>query len=224
MFDPRDRGQFLNLAGMVEGGLVLVAFGLGWLMETPPLATAAWDWQTLVRGVVLTLPLLLLLAVTCRLPSEGLREIREFLVTIMGPPLSACRWFDLILLGALAGFAEELLFRGFLQAWLETVAGLTAAVLITSLVFGVAHLITPTYGVLAALMGVYLGVVQDIAGPRNIVVPILVHGLYDYIAFLVIVRLYRAEILARAQNSASVAEPVATEPADSADSPESPEA
>lgn len=221
MFDPRDRGQFLNLAAMVEGGLVVVAFGLGWLMATPPLETADWDLRTLARGALLTLPLLSLLVVTCWLPSQGLLEIREFLVKVLGPPLASCRWFDLVLLAALAGFAEELLFRGFLQAWLESVLGYVAAVVVASLVFGVAHWITPLYALLAGLIGAYLGVAQDLGGPRNIVVAMLVHGLYDYVAFVVIVWLYRREVAAQRPFSPVASSEDVVEPAESADADDS---
>jgi membrane protease YdiL (CAAX protease family) len=46
--------------------------------------------------------------------------------------------------------------------------------------FGLLHPITPTYAVLAALMGAYLGGVWLASG--NLLVPIVAHALYDFIA------------------------------------------
>ena len=37
-------------------------------------------------------------------------------------------------------------------------------------------------------MGVYFGLLLDATGSRNLLGPILAHGLYDYLAFLVVIR------------------------------------
>jgi membrane protease YdiL (CAAX protease family) len=46
--------------------------------------------------------------------------------------------------------------------------------------FGLLHLVTPTYAVLAALMGGYLGWLYVRTG--NLLVAIIVHALYDFFA------------------------------------------
>ena len=48
------------------------------------------------------------------------------------------------------------------------------------------NLITPTYGVLAALIGVYLGWVWLASG--NLLAPVVAHALYDFVALVVLVR------------------------------------
>lgn len=85
-----------------------------------------------------------------------------------------------VLVSALAGIGEELLFRGVIQAGL--VAWLTPAsgIVIASLLFGLAHAVSFSYLVLATLMGLYLGLLYHWTG--NLLVPILVHALYDWVA------------------------------------------
>jgi membrane protease YdiL (CAAX protease family) len=81
------------------------------------------------------------------------------------------------------GFNEELQFRGFIQSRLEKVFGgptrRYASVLVTGLLFGVAHLAWgPATMVNAALLGILLGVIYLWAG-RNLWVPIALHSLFD---------------------------------------------
>ncbi len=52
--------------------------------------------------------------------------------------------------------------------------------ILTSILFGALHWITPTYAAIAGLIGFYLGAFMVVSG--NLVVPILVHALYDFFA------------------------------------------
>jgi hypothetical protein len=52
-----------------------------------------------------------------------------------------------------------------------------------------AHCITPTYAVLAGVIGGYLGGLLE--GANNILAPIVTHALYDFLAFLIVAREYR---------------------------------
>ena len=193
MLDPTDRGQFLNMAGLVEGGLVLVAFVFGWWIDVNPLATVTFSWSALAWGVLAAAPMFLLFLLAHRFPIGPLLPIKRFLIELLGPPLSACRWYDLILLAALAGLSEEMLFRGVIQRWVELRLGSTAGLAVASTVFGLAHLVTPTYAFLAAAAGVYLGLLLNMPETPNLLIPIVTHAVYDYFAFLVVVRAYRSE-------------------------------
>jgi membrane protease YdiL (CAAX protease family) len=62
----------------------------------------------------------------------------------------------------------------------------------SNIVFGLAHALTPLYFVLATLVGIYLGLSLDYGGERNLLTPIIIHGLYDFLAFLALMRAYRA--------------------------------
>ncbi len=96
-----------------------------------------------------------------------------------------------------AGIGEEFLFRGAIQPLFErwtasTGWGWLAGLILSNVIFGLLHCITPTYAVLAGLMGVYFGLLLDATGAPNLLAPILAHGLYDYLAFLVVIRAAKA--------------------------------
>lgn len=200
MFDgirmqPDDRGSFLNLAGLLEGGLLLLACLLGMIPGINPLAHLHFTWEAAAWGVAGAVPMFLLFLVAQRIELGPVRRIRRFLQEALAPPLAACRWYDLILLAALAGIAEEALFRGLLQVWIEQWADSHIGGLIGSnILFGLAHSVSMTYAGLAGVMGVYLGWLFDATGERNLLTPIITHALYDYLAFLVVVRSYRREL------------------------------
>ena len=86
----------------------------------------------------------------------------------------------------LAGLGEETLFRGVIQPALAAHLPLAAAVATTGALFGLAHWITPTYALLAGLVGAYLGVLFVVSD--NLLVPILAHALYDVVALALLVR------------------------------------
>jgi hypothetical protein len=87
----------------------------------------------------------------------------------------------------LAGVGEEALFRGVLQEALAGAVPGWAALLLASLVFGAAHWVTPTYAVLAAAVGLYLGGLYLISD--NLLAPIVTHALYDLVALAVLARM-----------------------------------
>jgi membrane protease YdiL (CAAX protease family) len=107
-----------------------------------------------------------------------------FLLETLGPYLMACRWYDLLLLGAVAGLSEEVLFRGVLHVKLGIVT--------SNIVFGAVHWITPAYALSAGLIGVYLGWLQNYS--ENLLAPMITHGFYDFLAFLVVAHDARREM------------------------------
>lgn len=86
----------------------------------------------------------------------------------------------IIAVSLLAGFGEELLFRGVIQAGLEQLTGTATGLVLASLIFGLLHAITPAYFILATIMGLYLGLLYQLTG--NLLIPCLVHALYDWAA------------------------------------------
>lgn len=202
MFDPTDRGQFLNLAGFVQGSLVLVALMLAWISSIDPWQFFRWEWEAIGWGIAAALPLFVLFLLGHFFAFGPMLRIRQFLVRILGPSLSACRWYDLLLLAILAGFSEELLFRGILQPWIGRIDSMTGLIG-SNVLFGVLHMITPLYALWAGLAGVYLGLLLNVTGEPNLMTPMVTHALYDYLAFLVILRSYRFEVAAEAEEVAA---------------------
>lgn len=192
MPDADERRQFLTIAAVFEGVLALAAFGLGWFADVDPLETFRLTPEAISGGVVAAGPMIVLFWLSMRFPFGPLRAIRRFLMENFAPYLSSCRWYDLIALALLAGLGEELLFRGVLQPWLAGLGlGLAFALIASNVLFGLAHAITPTYAILAAGMGTYLGWLGTLGDEPNLVLPITTHAVYDWIAFWYVVRQFR---------------------------------
>ena len=188
-----DRNQFLNLGALVEGGLVLLAFGFGWVAGISPTARLDFNLPGLLLGLAGTLPLLAGFTLFRRSTWPPLVEIDRQLQETIVPLLARCRWYDLVLMGLLAGVSEELLFRGVLQPWMSRY-GLAWGLVISNVIFGLAHMITPLYALLAGLAGVYFGLMSLVAWPGEspgLLAPIVAHAVYDWLAFVLLVRAWR---------------------------------
>ncbi len=187
-----NRSQFLILATLFQGGLAILTFGLAWLVGINPFDRFQMSSQAIGLGIAGTIPMLIVFAITYQIPMGRLKDIKKFLIEALGPPLAECRWYDLVWVAVLAGCSEELLFRGVLQTWMSP-WGWLAALLVSNLLFGMAHAITPLYVILAGMLGIYLGALFQFAGQGNLLVPTLTHALYDLVAFIVVRRSYLAE-------------------------------
>jgi hypothetical protein len=99
--------------------------------------------------------------------------------------------FGLLTVWTLAAFGEELIFRGYLMNTIKHVFrrknyGWIMACIVNSILFGFGHTYQGISGViLLAIVGLLYAVFYLGSG-RNLWVPILMHGLYDTSAFLVI--------------------------------------
>ena len=118
-----------------------------------------------------------------------MRRLVALVVEQLGPLLALRSPAELVLLALIAGLAEEILFRGVVQAGLARVLPDWAAVLVAGAAFGLAHFITPAYALLAGLAGVYLGALFWLGG--TLIVPIVAHALYDIVALSYVARLSR---------------------------------
>ena len=186
----RPRNFALAAAGF-EGGLAIFAVALGWLLGLEPLDSFQWDAVAVAIGLTATLPLLLLLWLCLKCPLRPCRALVELFEEWFLPLFRQCSVLELLVISALAGLGEEMLFRGIVQAglaqWIGGAPGLWIALVGTAVLFGVLHAITPTYAVFAGLVGLYLGwlwIVTD-----NLLVPITIHAVYDFTALLCLVRL-----------------------------------
>ncbi len=98
---------------------------------------------------------------------------------------------QLALISVVAGVAEEALFRGAIQGSLARGVGPKLALVIASVLFGAAHLITWTYAVMATVMGAYLGALWLWTG--NLITPMVAHALYDFVALIYLLRVHEPE-------------------------------
>jgi membrane protease YdiL (CAAX protease family) len=186
-FSGRRRIVWLGIG--FEGGLGLLAWGVGWLVGQPPLERFHWDWRDAALGMLASLPLLGLFLICIRWPVGPLARIKEFSDEVIREWFAPCTLFDLGLISLLAGIGEEMLFRGVLQASFQQWIGIWWSLAATSLLFGLLHPITPAYVVLAALMGAYLGWLQIIMD--NLLGVMITHALYDFLALTILLRVWK---------------------------------
>jgi len=183
------KSGFLWLATGFEGGLVGIAYFLGLWLSIDPLASLKPDLMAAVLGMAGSLPLYGVFLSTYHW--EATQGVRTFLIEKMGALLAACSLWELLYLGMLAGITEEILFRGLLQPWLEQHWGWMGGLIFSNLIFALLHWITPLYAFLAGLCGLYLGFMLDIGPERNLLSPILVHAIYDFLAFIAVAQSWR---------------------------------
>ncbi len=185
--DPTTARHGIVFLGIViEGGMILLAILVGWLLEQPPLARMRWEWSALFWGIAATGPAILLLLVLTRWPIGPLRSMRQFVEEVLVPLFRPCSLVDLLGISCLAGLGEEMLFRGVLQDALSNPLSPWLAVVLAGVVFGALHAITLTYALFAAGMGIYLGALY--LWTDNLLAPIVTHALYDFLALLYLVR------------------------------------
>ncbi len=173
------------------GGLALI---LGWMlgpdartMIPEPALEAIWPVVTgILYGVLAAIPVLILIEIVRRIPCEPVRELERLSDDGMFKTLLSLSSLELILISICAGVGEELLFRGWLLYWLAgfqvggpepTTFEFGAALVASSIAFGLVHPITKLYVVLATLMGLYFGFLVLWTG--NLLIPIAAHAAYD---------------------------------------------
>lgn len=188
-FETAMQRRPIVLALVVEGALAALALLLAVIFGLKPWSSIVLDASTLGQAVAATVPLAVLVLLMVRLPwpwVEALdrlaRDLANTLFARSGPTA-------VLLVSLMAGIGEELLFRGVMQEGLERLLGPTAALLLASLLFGLAHAVTKAYFLVATLIGIYLGWLYLATG--NLLVPILVHFLYDWIVLSRYLRLGR---------------------------------
>jgi membrane protease YdiL (CAAX protease family) len=166
---------------LILGELVLLVVGLLWKFLGSLPVPIELSLDGLRWGLWLTLGLALInfsLYSLARHVRYG-RNVRSFLEENIFPMVREATPWELLAAAALAGAAEELLFRGLLQPRI----GLVAA----SALFGYLH--GPSRGLVSLALwaggvGAILGLIFRATG--NLFVPALVHGLYDALALFYI--------------------------------------
>ncbi len=183
----------LLLAIVIEGGIGLLAVALGSLLRHPPTEAISWNLQSTSVGGAAAIPLVAAVWFCIRSGWKPFRQMLHLLDESIIPLFKTCRAWELATIAAVAGVGEEMLFRGVIQNAiadqfappLGPAIGLVAA----ALVFGLLHWVTPTYALLATLIGLYLGWLWLATG--NLLVPAVAHAVYDFWALTYLVR-YRS--------------------------------
>ena len=161
-------------------------------------------WPILVGvlyGCLAAIPILLVVELIRRIPWEPVRELERLTDDGMIKVLLQLGPAELIVISICAGIGEELLFRGWMMYWLAEGAAspastptpwaLAAALIVSSIVFGLFHPITRLYVVLAAFMGLYFGAL--VIYTENLLVPIAAHATYDAVQLIMTARQQQSE-------------------------------
>jgi membrane protease YdiL (CAAX protease family) len=188
--------RFFYTALAFEVGLAAVALAIGWLVSFPPtqfLRMADPQSQALgaaIWGVAAAVPMLAAMLLLDRFPWGPLRRLQQFVHEHLVPLFAPLSVGQMVVISIAAGLGEELLFRGLIQAGLAELVGepwgVLVGLLVASLLFGLCHCVTATYGVLATLVGLYLGVLFLVS--ESLWPPIITHAVYDAMALVYLVR------------------------------------
>lgn len=178
--DFHNRNTIVLWAVLFEGGLIVLAFLGGILLGRPSLELIRPSWQACLVGIGATVPLLPPVLWLSRSSWPPFKRLMHEVEETLAPLFSECTVLDLALIAILAGLGEEVLFRGLIQASLATSLGPWAALAVTSVLFGLLHLVTRTYAVIATIFGAYLGWLCIATG--DLFVAVVTHSLYDFVA------------------------------------------
>ena len=183
--------NFALWATLFEASMAAAAVGIGWLFAFRPAATFRLDAVDAGLGLAATVPALAFFGLCLKCPWGPLVRLRQLVDRRLVPLFRPCTICELAAISIVAGVGEEMLFRGLLQGglaeWIGGPAGLWVGLAVGSLVFGLAHAITPTYAIVTALIGFYLGWLWIATG--NLLAPIMTHAVYDFIALVYLAKL-----------------------------------
>ncbi|MGE5894938.1 MAG: lysostaphin resistance A-like protein [bacterium] len=169
------RSFLLRIALLIEGGAFLLSLLLSWLLSVPLLPLTRNPLGDILVGTLWAMIpfaffIFTLSGMAGKIP--GLRSIRTLLRREVYSLFSGSRLPDLVIISLIAGFGEEMLFRGVIQGKLGIVAA--------ALLFGLAHSITPAYVVGAFCIGLYIGYLRE--AYDSLLVAIQLHFVYDLCA------------------------------------------
>lgn len=176
----------LRVAVIFQGLIIPLALGLALVLGVAPWADLHWSMTALVVAAAATAPLVLGLGLSAHVAAGWFRELDALVRPTLVALFRDRRQGPIVLVSLLAGFGEELLFRGVLQVWLTDLIGVVLAVLLVAVAFGLVHYLSRMYFLFATGLGLYLGLLYEVTG--NLLVVCLVHALYDWIAINYLLR------------------------------------
>lgn len=173
--EPLSRTQILVFMGITAIFLLMVA-KIWQKLGGVQLLSVEFNSQALLWSLGLALGISVASGIVYRLWPAYRRSAEVYLELVIKPLI----WTDLIWLGLLPGLSEELLFRGVMLPAL----GLNmAAVIISSVLFGILHLSGSgqwPYVIWATVVGFALGYCALVTG--NLVVPVIAHVITNLVS------------------------------------------
>ncbi|WP_375202957.1 CPBP family intramembrane glutamic endopeptidase [Hyphococcus sp.] len=176
---PSEERTFL----VVIGGTALMglaAIGLSFVFKTPLGPQLVLDINAILIGVIATTPLAAFLWWFSNTTLEHFASFRRSQIKFFSEIGFSFTPRRIALMALAAGISEELLFRGVLQTWGAGFAPEVLVIVLTNMLFGMMHMRTALYAVIAGLVGMYLGFLYMLTD--NLLAPIAAHALYDAVA------------------------------------------
>jgi membrane protease YdiL (CAAX protease family) len=181
---PKSRGSTVILSGLFfEISLGLTGSLFAWKLGLPVFGKGFHISPSIfLQGAIACVPLLGFVYVLEQLPFQWLKETASQTQRIIAEVFLPRSSPEIGLLCACTGLAEEVAFRSFLYSWLVSRMHLSATqgLIVSSVVFGLFHPVSPAYVYIASLAGSYFGFLYIVSG-NNIVVPAVAHAVYDYV-------------------------------------------
>ena len=175
---------------MLELALLVLAVLWGWLLHRPPLLGLHWSLNASLIGIVAAIPPFLFFLWTLNSSLHVFSRHKQLMESLLRPFFGNWSVLQIFAISLVAGISEEAFFRGAIQGSLADRVSWGLALVLASLVFGVAHLITWTYAIIAAFIGAYLGLLWIWTG--NLLTPMITHAVYDFVALVYFLRVRRS--------------------------------
>jgi uncharacterized protein len=174
---------------VLELALLVLAVVWGWHFHRPALLDLHWSLTSALIGLVAAIPPFAFFIWTLNSKLLICSHHRHLFESVLRPLFGNWSVLQLLVISLVAGISEEALFRGAIQGSLADRVGLIMALVLASVAFGACHLITWTYAIIAALIGLYLGLLWIWTG--NLLAPMITHAVYDFAALVYFLRVYR---------------------------------
>jgi uncharacterized protein len=138
-------------------------------------------------------PLVIAMWLVTRWPVGPLKALGDLVRDLIVPIFAGVPKWQLAVISLAAGWGEELLFRGLIQAGAEVQSESTwFAVALASVIFGLAHPLSTAYVVMAAAIGAYLGWL--FIATDNLLPAIVAHAAYDFVALVYLLAHYSVPV------------------------------
>lgn len=175
VFDRQSLGWALSF----ELGLGVLALLLGRWTEVWPAEHLPWpSLNSVALGALAAAPPLAAMIGLRQTPWTVFRELTDFVDQKLTPMFQELGLLELGLLSCAAGWGEELLFRGLIQAEVTNGTNALVGVLVASVAFGLVHFMTPAYFALAFAISCYFGAMYWYF--ESLWVPLVSHAAYDF--------------------------------------------
>ena len=180
-----------SVACLLELALLVLSLVWGWLFHRSALLDLHWSLNAALIGVVAAIPPFLFFLWTLNSHFQICSNHRHLFETVLRPLFGIWSILQLLVISLIAGISEEAFFRGAIQGSLSDRAGVIPALVLASAAFGACHRLTWIYAIIAALIGLYSGLLWIWTG--NLITPMITHAAYDFVALVYFLRVYRAQ-------------------------------